>query len=119
AYKLVSDLLARGVPITGVGLQAHFVVAGVPSTLAQNISRFAALGLKVHITELDIRMQLPSTSALLATQAQNYRDVVAACTSTPACDVVVLWGFTDKESWIPSTFAGWGDALIFDSSYQP
>jgi len=31
----------------------------------------------------------------------------------------VFWGFTDRESWIPSTFAGWGDALLFDSVYQP
>jgi endo-1,4-beta-xylanase len=30
---------------------------------------------------------------------------------------VVFWGFTDRESWIPSTFAGWGDALLLDASY--
>jgi GH35 family endo-1,4-beta-xylanase len=120
AYNFVRDLLGRGVPITGVGFESHFQVGGVPATIGANIARFAALGLKVHITELDVRVQLPSTAAQLATQAQNYRDVVAACTqSAPACDVVVLWGFTDKESWIPSTFPGWGDALIFDSSYQP
>ena len=26
----------------------------------------------------------------------------------------MLWGFTDKHSWIPGTFPGTGDALIFD-----
>jgi endo-1,4-beta-xylanase len=83
------------------------------------MQRFAALGLKVHITELDIRVPTPSTSASLATQAQNYRDYLAACMRFPACDVAVLWGFTDKESWIPSTFPGFGDALIFDAGYQP
>jgi len=119
AYAFVRDLLARGVPITGVGFESHFQVGGVPTSIAANIARFAALGVKVHITELDIRMQLPSTSGLLATQAQNYRDVVLACVSGPACDTVVFWGFTDRESWIPSTFPGWGDALLFDSAYQP
>jgi endo-1,4-beta-xylanase len=119
AYVMVKDLLARGVPITGVGFESHFVLGGVPGTLAANIARFAALGLQVHITELDVRIQAPTTPAALQTQAQNYREVVSACMSSPACNVIVLWGFTDRESWIPSTFPGWGDALIYDASYQP
>ena len=119
AYAFVRDLIARGVPITGIGFESHFQVGGVPSSLAANITRFAALGLKVHITELDVRLQLPSTAAQLTTQAQNYKDVVSACVSNSACDTVVFWGFTDRESWIPSTFPGWGEALLFDASYQP
>jgi hypothetical protein len=30
-----------------------------------------------------------------------------------------MWGFTDKYSWVPGAFAGYGDALIFDTGYQP
>jgi hypothetical protein len=30
-----------------------------------------------------------------------------------------MWGFTDKYSWIPGSFPGWGDALIYDTNYQP
>ncbi|MEP6493473.1 MAG: endo-1,4-beta-xylanase [bacterium] len=119
AFAIVKDLLAKGVPITGVGFESHFQLNGVPSTLAANMARFAALGIKVHITELDVRLQTPSTAALRQTQAQNYREVVSACTQSAACDVVVIWGFTDKESWIPSAFPGWGEALIFDNAYQP
>lgn len=119
AYALLREFRARGVPIDGVGLQAHFVAGGVPATLGQNISRFAALGLKVHITELDIRVPIPATAAMLQTQAQNYRDVVQTCLSYPACEVVSVWGLTDRESWIPSAFPGFGDALLFDASYQP
>lgn len=118
-YALVRDFQARGVPIDGIGLESHFQLGGIPSTLGANIARFAALGLKVHITELDVRMLLPATTTQLQTQAQNYRDVVSTCFGSPACDVVVMWGFTDKESWIPNTFPGWGAALVFDSSYQP
>ena len=91
----------------------------ITAVVSYYIARCAALGLKVHLTELDIRMQLPATAELLSAQAQNYRDVVQTCMSYAACDVVVMWGFTDKESWIPSTFPGWGAALVFDSSYQP
>jgi endo-1,4-beta-xylanase len=119
AYELIRGLLARGVPIHGVGLQAHFQLGGVPSTLGANIARFAALGLKVHITELDVRMPVPSTADKLAAQANDYRQVVQVCVQTPACGAVVMWGFTDKESWVPGTFPGWGDALIMDASYAP
>ena len=31
----------------------------------------------------------------------------------------VMWGFTDKSSWIPKFFPGFNDALIFDRIYQP
>src|SRR5262249_40364317 len=119
AYKLVADLVTRGVPITGVGFESHFIVGQLPQNVDANIQRFATLGLKVHITELDIRVRLPSNAASLETQAQNYRDYVASCMRFSACDVVVLWGFTDKESWIPSAFPTFGDALIFDALLQP
>lgn len=91
----------------------------MPSSLAENIARFTALGVKVHITELDIRILLSESAAQLQTQAQNYRDVFNACLQkTPGCDAIVLWGFTDRESWIPGAFNGWGEALPFDATYQ-
>ncbi|MEM2029204.1 MAG: endo-1,4-beta-xylanase [Candidatus Bathyarchaeia archaeon] len=31
----------------------------------------------------------------------------------------MMWGFTDKYSWIPIYFSGYGAALIFDESYMP
>jgi len=117
-YAMVKDFLARGVPINGVGLQSHFVVNGVPSTLGANIARFVALGIKVHITELDVRVPTPSTSVSLAAQAQNYHDVVAACIQVKGCELVTMWGFTDKDSWVPGTFPGFGEALPWDAFFQ-
>jgi endo-1,4-beta-xylanase len=116
-YAMVKGFLARGVPINGVGLQAHFTLNGVPSTLGANIARFAALGLKVHITELDVRVPVPSTTASLTAQAQNYHDVVATCIQNKGCELVTTWGFTDKDSWVPSTFPGFGDALPWDNVF--
>jgi endo-1,4-beta-xylanase len=116
-YAMVKGFLARGVPINGVGLQAHFTLNGVPSTLGANIARFAALGLKVHITELDVRVPVPSTNASLTAQAQNYHDVVATCIQNKGCELVTTWGFTDKDSWVPSTFPGFGDALPWDNVF--
>jgi endo-1,4-beta-xylanase len=114
----------RGVPIDGIGFQAHFLVnadgSGAPSrqTLLNTFARFAALGLKIELTELDVRVQTPNpTAAALAAQRQAYGDAVGACVATPACDAVVVWGLNDGESWIPGTFPGWGQALLFDDSF--
>ena len=116
-FALLSDLKARGVPVDGVGMQMHLTVGGVPSTLAQNFARFASSGLKIQITELDVRVPTPATAASLQQQAADYRAVYAACLAQPACNMVVTWGFTDRASWVPSTFPGQGEALLFDANF--
>lgn len=118
-YNLVKSLKAQGVPIHGVGLQAHLVLGQVPATLQQNIQRFADLGVDVAITELDVRMQLPADSAKLAQQKADFRSVVAACAAVTRCAGVTVWGFTDADSWVPSTFPGYGAATPYDENYRP
>ena len=119
-YDLVKSLKAQGVPIDGVGIQGHLDLQhGFPDDLADNIKRFADLGLEVAITELDVRMTLPATAASLAKQAEYYGRVVKACTAVSACVGVTVWEYTDKYSWIPGFFAGEGAACPFDESLAP
>jgi GH35 family endo-1,4-beta-xylanase len=118
-YNLVKSLKAAGVPIDGVGLQAHLVLGQVPSTLQQNIQRFADLGVDVAITELDIRLALPSDSTELAQQKADFKSVVAACVAVSRCVNVTVWGFTDSDSWVDSTFPGYGAATPYDANYAP
>jgi len=118
-YNLVRTLKSQGVPIDGVGLQAHLLLGQVPSTLRQNIQRFADLGLEVAITELDVRMTTPSTSDKLAQQATDYAAVENACLAVRGCVGVTVWDFTDKYSWIPSTFPGQGAATPYDENLRP
>ncbi len=126
AYALLADFRARGVPVDGIGFQGHIQInadgSGNPGkqSLVATFNRFAALGLKIEITELDVRVQTTAgnpTAAALTAQSQAYGDIVSACLAVPACDAIVVWGVTDAESWIPSTFSGWGQALLFDGSY--
>jgi endo-1,4-beta-xylanase len=118
-YNLIAGLKARGVPIDGIGVQGHLQVGRVPSAqdLAANFARFAALGLAIQITELDIRMPVPATGQDLAQQATDYRTIVNACLVTPACDAIVLAGVYDGDSWVPSTFPGEGAALLRDEAF--
>jgi endo-1,4-beta-xylanase len=119
-FQLVSDLKNQGVPIDGVGWQMHQLSGfRIQEQHRTNARRIADLGLELSMTELDVRIQLPTTADKLQQQAQAYRDALDFCRSEANCKALVMWGFTDKYSWIPTTFNGQGDALIFDASYQP
>jgi endo-1,4-beta-xylanase len=118
-YDLVADFKQRGVPIDCVGLQSHLIVGQVPSSFQQNLERFAALGVDVRITELDIRMSTPASSGDLQQQANDYGTVFRACLAVQACQGVTIWGITDRYSWVPGTFPGQGAALVWDENYAP
>ncbi|PVH79727.1 glycoside hydrolase family 10 protein [Cadophora sp. DSE1049] len=119
ALNLVKSLKARGIKIDGVGMQAHFIVGSTPSLSAQtaNLGSFTALGVEVAYTELDIRFTfLPSTASGVVQQSTDYANTVSACLATLNCVGITIWDYTDKYSWIPSTFSGQGDALLWDAN---
>ncbi|HEV3203871.1 MAG TPA: endo-1,4-beta-xylanase [Gemmataceae bacterium] len=119
-YTMVQSMQDRGIPIDGVGFQMHIGTGGINySSFAQNLQRFADLGLAVFVTEMDVRIQLPVTPENLDLQATVYRNVLDVCLNQPACYGFQMWGFTDAYSWIPGFFPGYGAALIFDENYQP
>ncbi|KAH9481222.1 Endo-1,4-beta-xylanase A [Psilocybe cubensis] len=115
-YNLVKSLQAQGAPIDGVGFQCHFIVGQIPTSFQRVLEQFTALGIEVAITELDIRMTLPATPALLQQQKQDYQNVIAACKNVAGCIGVTIWDYTDKYSWVPSVFPGEGAPLPWDEN---
>lgn len=118
-YAVVRDLRARGVPIDGVGFQAHATLAGVPPTFVENMRRFAALGVQIAITEADVALRLPPSAADLRAQARVYGDIVRACRAVQACHNLTFWGYTDGRSWISETQPGNGAATVLDRQLRP
>ncbi|CAP62292.1 uncharacterized protein PODANS_5_12430 [Podospora anserina S mat+] len=121
AVEIVRIIQAAGAPIDGVGFQGHLIVGSTPSraNLATTLRRFTALGVDVAYTELDIRhSSLPASSQAQVTQGNDFANVVGSCLDVPRCVGVTVWSFTDKYSWVPSTFNGAGDALIYDSQFR-
>ena len=123
-YAMVKDFKSRRVPIDGVGLQMHVSSLEFDANaLAKNIARLVALGLQVHITELDVSLPVNPTGLAqpsdLLRQAEVYRRIVRACVQNPGCSAIQTWGFTDRWSWIGShTHGTRGAALPFDRSYK-
>lgn len=96
--NLVRKLKAAGVPIDGIGIQAHLIVGSVPGSFATNLANFAALGVDVAITELDIRTNTPASASALSQQSNDYRTIVNACLSVPRCVGITIWDYTDVST---------------------
>ncbi|NUP39069.1 MAG: 1,4-beta-xylanase, partial [Streptomyces sp.] len=88
-YRMVRDFKARGVPIDCVGFQSHFGTGGPPASFQTTLSNFAALGVDVQITELDIAQASPTA----------YANTVRACMNVPRCKGITAWGIRDSDSW--------------------
>ncbi len=124
-YKLLKELVHRKVPIHGCGMQAHFNAAGVgdksrvptPRMVKEQIRRCGKLGLKVNISEMDVRVsQLPVHLRQLA-QRQIYHDIIAAALTEPAFDGIWLWGFTDRHTWVTHFYYD-DEPLILNEEYE-
>jgi endo-1,4-beta-xylanase len=103
--KLIGALVARGVPLHGVGLQGH--IRGQYEIDRDGVYNFVSeirsLGLKAHVTELDvIDNELPGPIALrdamVASRAHDFLEPICAV-ARPS--VIATWGITDRYSWVP------------------
>lgn len=133
-YNLLKELLDMGVPVDGVGLQMHLALkstalngaknfAAPPPVheLFDNMKRLGDLGLELHITEMDVQIRdLPGIpEERLRKQAEVYREVLSTALRCPHLKAFILWGFTDRHTWLPK-HTGCTDApLLFDECYQP
>ncbi len=99
-YKMVKDFKARGVPTDCVGFQSHFGAGGPPASFQTTLSHFAALGVDVQITELDIAQA----------SATAYTNAVQACMNVARCTGITVWGIRDSDSWRTGE-----NALLFDA----
>jgi endo-1,4-beta-xylanase len=131
-FRLVRDLLDANVPLHGVGFQGHlaFLPTAPPGDadlaseeeIAATLRRFAALGLDVEITELNVHTWRfeGDRAARLERQRELYASTVRACVAVPGCTAVTVWLFTDRY---PTTaellFRRDGEPLLFDDDYAP
>lgn len=119
-YRLVKKLLERGVPIHGVGFQMH-LGEGLKhdfASMEKNLERFRKLRLRVHITELDVRLKVDEgeqpSPAQLKLQADLYARAAGLCLASPTCDVIGVWGLSDAYSYIPDLHDGYGAGHLYD-----
>jgi GH35 family endo-1,4-beta-xylanase len=127
-FDMVSSMKTRGIPIDAIGFQGHYYIQpdgsttkGIPDIQAirDNMARYAAIGVDVHITECDFRIGNPLDDAKLQIQSKFYADFLQACIDAPNCSHFTVWGVSDLDSWVPGTFADYDHAHLFDKSLMP
>jgi len=147
AIKIIKNLQAKGIKITGVGIQGHYHM-DIPSLkeIDESIAEFTKLGLKVMFTELDINV-LPRPEELKGADvsqnfelkknqnpypeslpdsvqqklADRYADFFKIFLKYKSVSRVTFWGVEDGQSWLN----GWpirgrtNYPLVFDRKLQP
>ncbi len=137
-FKLVKGLKDARVPINGVGLQGHWAI-NEPSEqeLTNTFEKFATLGLKVQVTELDIsiypkehnareRKPEDSITAFTADKEQQQIEMYKRCFRIfkkykNVLSSVTFWNISDRSSWLDNfPVKGRKDyPLLFDKELKP
>lgn len=103
--------------IDGIGMQGHYSITTNPANVRLSLERFAALGVEVSITELDVTagdaFQLTEEEALA--QAVLYAQLFQIFKEhAPTIARVTFWGLDDGSSWRADR-----NPLLFDRALQP
>lgn len=131
-YKLVKGLVDRGVPIHGVGLQAHWNITNPGlDDIRSAIERYASLGLQLQITEMDVsvfehddrRTDLTEpTEQMKELLTERYERFFRLFREYKQhISAVTFWGAADDYTWLDyfpvRSRKNW--PLLFDEQQQP
>ena len=127
-HDMVRDFQNRGVPIDGIGLQAHYNAQTKPEDIRRTIELLNTIpDIEVHITELDITIESSRGKPAMTEEEQLYQANMyaklfeifkdyAAGPANPYEDNrlitrVTFWGVTDNQSWRGDRYP-----LLFDKN---
>lgn len=111
SYRMLKDLIAKGTPIDGVGIQGHWNItdAKLIDNLKNAIEKYASLGLKIQVTELDVSMfnfedkrrdLKEPTPEMLYMQEEMYDNIFKTFrVYKDVINSITFWGISDAYTW--------------------
>ena len=148
AISIIKKIQAAGVRIDGVGIQGHWKAGSVPlREIEESIQEYAALGIEVMFTELDLTVlpnpwdnataEVSATAELSAKMnpypnglpdsvqqklTKSYEDLFALFMKYKK-DIsrITFWGVDDSQSWLNNwpIFGRTNYPLLFDRELNP
>ncbi|MFY0628057.1 MAG: endo-1,4-beta-xylanase [Reichenbachiella sp.] len=135
-YELIRKMKTNGVPIDGIGIQAHWSIYQPTATIIQEtIDQFENLNIDIQITELDVSVYENSprrekredeiddfTDQMRKMQIEKYDTIFQVFRKNKdKISGVTFWNVSDKYSWLDN-FPVKGRKnypLLFDEKFQP
>lgn len=123
----VNELKLKGAKIDGIGTQMHININTSKTAIDNMFVKLAATGLKVRVSELDVRINpnnltgFVPTSQNFADQAEMYKYVAQSfIKNVPANQRYdfTIWGVADSDSWIITALKKEDYPLLFDANYS-
>lgn len=123
-FSLVERAKKKGAPIDVVGTEMHWELPQLRPTYLDEFKAFLdsarKLGVKVHITEMDVYQGPDDTPEAFAKQKEVFYNVVHACLKDSNCIGFMTWGIADRYSWLRTS--DWKNLpnakpVLFDEQY--
>jgi endo-1,4-beta-xylanase len=123
--KMIERFKKEGYPIDGIGDQFHTTVWTSKTTMNSGLMDLATMGLLLHISELDIRVNQNKSDTYVFSDAEKqkqydmYKAVVEAYEAIPQAQkfAITTWGVSDKYTWLTGWWHPKEYPLLFDNTY--
>jgi endo-1,4-beta-xylanase len=123
----VTELKSKGASIDGIGTQMHIGTNTSQAGIESMFKKLASTGLKIRVSELDIRVNTSNSSSFTLTpsiasdQSAMYQYVVESyIRNIPVSQRygITTWGVADTDSWYVTVMNRVEFPLLFDANYQ-
>lgn len=128
SLSIIKDMQDRGIDADGIGFQSHLDINfPTRNTIATSLNKAVDLGLLVHISELDIKVNpgreqnIEFNTNLAQRQRTKYIEVVEEFLRLPRENqfAITIWGVIDGQSWIPNFIGAPDFPLLFNDDLSP
>ena len=123
-FSLVERVKKKGAPIDVIGTEMHWELPALHPNYLEEFKAFLdrarKIGVKVHITEMDVYQGPNDTPEAFAKQKEVFYNVVHACLKDSNCIGFMTWGIGDRYTWLrTSDWKNFPNAkpVLFDDGY--
>lgn len=124
--EMVTRFNKDGYPIDGLGDQFHYSVNTNLNTIKSGLNDMAATGLLIHLSELDLKVNVNRSDNYIFSpaeqklQADAYQNIVEAFEALPQGQkfAITTWGVSDKATWLTDWWHPKEYPLLFNKDFE-